>query len=192
MEELDIDAYIQSQREQQQYKQFSDDDTYALRALKKAIQNKLFMKYICELGIPDSLSHKFAIFYYLAGRYRSVTNVNIFMCREKMQPAKWYYKINEPLPKQIKFTPKHSVEDLMYIESLGHIKLKELQDLYTMPVLCEKYDLSLYQMKNIRYKRIHPYTKRECFKTLPGMTVVTKLRELINPDYWFIFPDELE
>lgn len=190
MEELDIDEYVQLHRDQ--HKQFSDDDTYAIRMLKKAAQNQLFMKYICELGITDSISDKLSIFYYLTGRYKSVRNIHIFMCREKMQPAKWYYKINEPLPKQIKFTPKHSVKDLMYIESVGHIKFKELLDLYTMPVLCEKYDLNLSQMKNIRYKRIHPYTKRECFKTLPGMPVVTKLRELINPDYWFIFPDELE
>ena len=191
MEELDIDTYIQTHREK--HKQFSDDDTYAKRELKKAAQNRMFMKYVCELGIPpDKISCKNAIYYYLTGLNESVKNINIFMCREKMQPSKWYYKINEPLPKQIAFTPKHSVNDLMYIESVGHIKLKELQDLYTMSVLCEKYDLTLYQMKNIRYRRFNPLTNKRCFKILPGMTVITKLRELINPDYWFIFPDELE
>ncbi|WP_149554539.1 hypothetical protein [Treponema pectinovorum] len=190
-EELDVNSYIQSQRKRYSFKEFTDEDSYALRALKKASQNRLFWRYVCELGVPDTSLDKKAIFYYLNGHYRFVSNPYIFMCREKMQPAKWYYKVNETLPKRIEFTPKHEAKDLMYLESVGHIKLEELQKKFTMPILCERYNLSLTQMKNIRYKRLHPFTKRECFKILPPASVIIKLRDVINPDYWYIFPDEI-
>lgn len=192
MEELDVNAYINGHKDRYSFKEFKDDDTYALRAFKTASQNKLFWRYVCELGIPNDDYEKKAVFYYLNGHYKFVSNPHIFMCREKMQPSKWYYKINEELPPRINFTPKHKTEDLMYIESVGHVKLEKLQKQYTMPVLCERYGLGLYQMKNIRYRRLNPLTNRECFKILPPASAVIKLRDLINPDYWYIFPDELK
>jgi len=56
----------------------------------------------------------------------------------------------------------------------------------------EKYDLNLYQMKNIRYRRINSVTGLECFKILPPASVIVKLKDVINPDYWFIFPEEIQ
>ncbi len=196
MEELDVNSFIdlcmQSKSNRYTSKEFSDDDTYVLRAFKTAAQKKLFWRYICELGVPNTTLAKRAVFYYLNRDYKFVSNPYIFMCREKMQPSKWYYKINEPLPPPVNFMPKHKVEDLMYFESIGHIKLEELQRRISMPEICKRYDLSLYQMKNIRYRRLNPITNLKCFKILPPSSVVIKLREVINPDYWYIFPDELE
>ena len=84
-----------------------------------------------------------------------------------MQPSRWYYRINEKLPKRINFTPQFDV--------VGRV---------TLPTNM--------QLKNIIYKRKHPDTMEEWFKTLPPQDFIIKLRNDINPDYWYIFPEELE
>lgn len=32
---------------------------------------------------------------------------------------------------------------------------------------------------------------KQCFKTLPPASVIKNLRDIIDPDYWYIFPDEI-
>lgn len=198
MEELDVNQYIidhkkkyEFRKQLHEFKEYSDDDTYALRDFKTALQHRLFWSFISDLGIPNTTLAKYAVFYYVSGARKSIVNPNVFFCREKMQPSKWYYKINEELPERIKITPKFGIESLMYKESVGHLKLKELQKRYTMPLLAEKYGLNLYQVKNIRYRRLNPLTGKECFKILPPESVIIKLRDVINPDYWYVFPEEL-
>ena len=41
-------------------------------------------------------------------------------------------------------------------------------------------------------KRMNPLTGRECFKILPQAAFIIKLRDVINPDLWYIFPEEME
>ena len=109
-----------------------------------------------------------------------------------MQPSRWYYKINEKLPKPVIFIPKFGVEELMYKESVGHVKFRELQKQLTVQGMADKYDLNFYQIKNILYRRLNPLTGRECFKILPPAKVIINLRDVINPDYWYVFPEEIE
>ena len=193
MEELDVNQYIREWKQKYEFKEYSDDDTYALRDLKiiSHSQNKLLWSFIIALGIPDTIEAKRAVFCYFSGRYKTIANPYIFLCREKMRPSKWYYKINEELPERISFTPKYDVENLMHKESVGHLKLEELQKFYTMPVFAQKYGLNLYQIKNIRYRRFNPLTSKKCFKIFPPASVIIKLRDIINPDYWYVFPEEL-
>lgn len=192
MKDLRAEDFINSVPEKK-YMQFDDEnDTYALRELKIAAQAKQIWNYILALGIPDNRQDKLAIYYYYNQKYKSIANQHIFRCREKMQPSKWYYKLTEKLPERIKFTPKHEVQDLMYKESAGHVKFRELQKQYTVQGLADKYDLNFYQIKNILYKRLNPLTGRECFKILPPAQLIIKLRDVINPDLWYIFPDEMK
>lgn len=193
VEELRVSDFIKQKEAENRFafKKFSDDDTHALRDLKTAAEKKLLWQYIVALGIPDNTESKNSVYYYYNGKYKSIANPHIFLCREKMQPSKWYYRIDEQLPERIDFIPKYGVEYLQHKESIGHIKLEELQKRYTMPGLCNRYDLSLQQMKNVRYRRLNPLTGKECFKILPPASVIIKLRDVINPDYWYVFPEEL-
>lgn len=192
MEELNINEFVKTQKPHFDYKDFSDDDTYALRDLKTAAQNKLFWNYIENLGIPNDGKSKYILFYYFNGKNKSFSNLSVFYCREKMQPSKWYYKNSEKLPERVKFVPKHPIEDLPWRETMGIKKLVELQKTYTLQGLCNQYDLNYLQMKNILYKRKNLLTGKDCYKILPPERVITKLRDVINPDYWYIFTDEIE
>lgn len=194
MAELKVTDFIKQKEAENRFpfKKQSDDDTYALRDLKIAGEKKLLWNYIVALGIPNDAKSKHCVYYYYNGKYKSIANPHIFLCREKMQPSRWYYKVNEKLPEPVAFTPKFTVKDLMYKESVGHVKLRELQKLYTVNGIADKFDLNFYQIKNILYKRLNPLTGRECFKILPPATVIIKLRDIINPDLWYIFPEEME
>ena len=194
MSELSVTDFIKNKEAANRfdYRKFSDDDTYALRDLKIAAEKKLLWAYIVALGIPDNAESKNSVYYYYNGKFKSIANPHVFRCREKMQPSRWYYKVGEKLPEPVIFTPKYSVEDLMYKESIGHVKFRELQKQYTVQGLADKYDLNFNQIKNVLYRRMNPLTGRECFKILPQYTFIIKLRDVINPDLWYIFPEEME
>ena len=195
MEDLSIEEFVKEEKKRKPYKEFSDNDTYALRDFKIALQNKVFWRYIVQLGIPDGKDggkEKYQVFYYVNGKNQSINNIYVFMCREKLQPSKWYYKITEKLPPKINFTPKYTFKELMEKETVGHLMLQKLQEQYTMEGLVDKYNLKFYQMKNIRYKRKSITTGKMVFKTLPPASVMMALKDEINPDYWFIFPEEIE
>lgn len=143
------------------------------------------------LGVPDRRESRLAIFYYLNGKLKFVSNPHIFYCREKMQPSKWYYRVDEKLPERIEFKTKYSVNELMYKESAGHIKFNKMCEEYSIQGVADRFGLSINQIKNTKYKRMNPMTKKECFKSLPSLSIVLKLRDVINPDLWYIFPEEL-
>lgn len=200
MQKIDINKFIAengglenlNKRQNLEYAEFSNNDTYVIRDFKIAAQYRLFWSFVEKCGIPEEESCKYKIFYYYNGRNKSLNPIYVFMCRENIQPSKWFYKVDEKLPRPINFTPKHSVKELQYLDSLGHIKLKELHKKYGLTKLSQMYDLNPQQVKNIMYKRLNPYLKKECFKIMPQDKFIIKMREAINPDYWFIFPDEIE
>lgn len=192
MEELNIDNFIKEQESiKVNYARNSDNDTYALHDLKTAAQNKLLWKYMISLGIPDEKIAKQNLYYYYNGRCTSLSNMTVFHCREKLQPSKWYYKKDEQLPEKIEFIPKHNVKELLYTESLGHLKLFEMVKELSIPIFAEKYDTSINLLKNMIYKRQNKLNEKMCFKSLPNEKFIIKMRDIINPDLWYIFPDEI-
>lgn len=190
MEELNVQDFIAENRGKD-FWEFSDNDTYAIRDLKTAAKNGLLWKYMVSLGIPDEQSSKQNFYYYYNGRTKVLPNTSVFYCREKLRPSKWYYKVGEELPPPLDFTPKHSVKDLPYLDSLGHQKLYELIKQTTLPLFAEQYGFSVYSVKNVIYKRQHQITGKMCFKSLPQEQFIIRLRDVINPDLWYIFPDEV-
>lgn len=188
MEDLDINSMEQ---ELSPAKKFSEDDTHAVRDLKTALQKNLYRKYLSMLGIPDNRIIKDYIYYYINGTNSSIGPQYVFMCREKLQPSKWYYRHDEELPKRIEFKPKYTWECMRTMETEGLRKLVELRKIHTAKGLEEKFGISFYQIKNILYKRHDPISGKEIYKIFPQKELIIKLREVINPDYWFIFPEEL-
>lgn len=191
MKEINVDDFLEShQVKMKDFKVFSDNDTYALRDLKKASQKNLFWSYLDSIGFKDNRT-KVYIYYYFYGTNKTIYNTHVFTCRESVQPSRWFYNISEKLPERINFTPKFTAEKLQYKESVGHKKLTELREQYTYNGIADRFNINYNQLKNTFSKRINPLTKEECFKILPQQSMIIKLKDVINPDYWFIFPEEL-
>lgn len=191
MKDVDINDLIKEEKDHFDFKEYSDDDTHALRALKIASKNKLFWKYVEQIGIPKNGRYEYYIYNYFTGKSKNIGISYIFNSRENLQPAKWFFNINEELPERIKFNPIYEEKTLLYKESVGHIKLLDLMKDYTIQQFVDKYDLNFYQIKNLIYKKVDKKLNKEVFKALPSNSLIIKLRNIINPDYWFIFPEEL-
>ena len=199
MKEINIDEFLNTHKAisnnhhstKKEIKSFTDEDTYAIRALKKAAQESLFLEYLDTIGIKE-MRMKLYVYNYFTGKNRTIYNINVFTCRENVQPAKWYYKVGEKLPERIEFTPKFPVTELQYKDTVGHLKFFELRNQLTHQGISHKFNIDFYQLKNITSKRFNPLTNRYCYKILPQQSLIIKLRDVINPDYWYIFPEELE
>lgn len=171
---------------------FSDEDTHAIREFKTAISNRLYLKYTSALGLTSQESRN--IFNYVEKNTTILHGSYVFAIREKMQPAKWYYKIDEKLPQKISFTPnkKYTLETFLESDTIG---IKMLMDLKKkkgiLQDLCNLYNLNYNQIKNIFYLIADPVTGVRRHKIFPQEKVILSLRDVINPDYWFIFPDEI-
>lgn len=195
MEDSIISNDLKEYEKKYVFKEFSKDDTYACRELKTALQKKIFWKYLDLIGIPNELNTRNCFYYYIYHNDKIdhfVRNKYVFLCRKKVQPSKWYYKVTEPLPEKIKFTPKFDVSVLRYKESLGHIKLNELKETYSLRGLVNTFSLDLNQAKNVIFKRWNPLLQKQCFRALPTESFIIKMRNVINPDLWYIFPEEVE
>lgn len=192
MEDFDINEF--ADKNKKEYLEFSENDTHAMHELKVAAQNRLFWKFISALGTGDLDDNnvKKVAFRYLQGRSIDISNKYIFMWRKKIQPSKWYYKYSEPLPEKINFTPKFPPEALIEKESVGHIKLKELQNRYELKGIEAMFGVDYNQLRNILYKRTNPSTGKTYYKTLPQTSMIISLRNVIQPDLWYIFPEEME
>ena len=192
MEELNVEEFIKSQPQHHiDIREYSDEDTYAIHDLKTAAQKSLLWKFMVSLGIPNEQVAKQKLYYYFNGRCLSLPNTSVFYCRGKMQPAKWYYKINETLPEKIEFNPKHDISEMLSLESLGHQKLFKMVKDMSIPRFAEYYDVSIFTLKNMLYKRMNKLTGTMCFKALPNESFILKMRDEINPDIWYIYPDEV-
>lgn len=192
MEDFDINKLAAENKKE--YLEFSENDTHAMHELKVAARNRVFWKFISALGTDgfDADYVKQNSFKYLQGLSRDMQNQYIFMWREKIQPSKWYYKYSEPLPEKIDFTPKFPPAMLIEKESVGHIKLKELQKRYELKGIVSMFGVDYNQLRNIIYKRTNPRTGKAYYKTLPQTNIIISLRNVIQPDLWYIFPEEMK
>ena len=105
-------------------------------------------------------------------------------------PSKWYIRYGEKLPDRIEFKPKHKLQYLYNNDSLGHKELKKLTEQYTIEGVANLCDLKVMSIKNVLYRTIDKITGKEHFKTFPQQSMIIKMKDEINPDSWFIFPDE--
>lgn len=170
---------------------FINTDTYQMVELKTALNSRKLRPYLKRIGIPESGTAMDSLNSYILGK-RPLISSYVFMTRTAVQPAKWYFVVNEPLPEQINFTPKFTENLLREKETLGHEKLKTLIKLYSTQTIAEKYGFTCDALKNVLYKRKEAETGKMVFKTVPSPEIISAFRHVINPDFWFIFPEELK
>lgn len=172
---------------------FCDTDTHALRELKTAAQRMLLRKYIVSLDVrkTDESTIK-AVYIYTLGITKSLTNVYIFRLREKIQPAKWYTLYSEPLPSPTAFKPLLPEERILTDMSVGHMRFRKMVDEYGYSGITQVYGFSKFLINNLLSYRISKKTGIKTFKTLPSYSVIRTLKDVISPDLWYIFPEELE
>jgi len=175
----------------------SDTDTHAMYELKMLVQNRLLTKYIYSLDVmkqdPNIEKKLWNMFLYAKSHVpKKLPNYFIFMLRNDIQPAKWYTPKNEPVPEKIKFTPKFSADVWMTKRTVGHEKLYEIMKANGHQKVADDFDVPKTQLRNVIGQRFDKITGRRIFKCFPEYHFVRAFKEVIHPDLWFIFPEELE
>ena len=187
-----IDTFINEAKNQKLL--LHDTDTLMMQDLKKASAAKVLTKYCEALGFKKDDYILTVFIRYINGYMDSVNNIHIFRCREQIQPSRWYYQVNEKdiMPEPVKYTPKFDAEEILNKDSQGHVILRKLIRNTGIEPFAEKYGIDSYKLKNTLYRRKRVTDGKQVFKALPSYHFIRALREVINPDLWYIFPEELE
>lgn len=130
-------------------------------------------------------------------RFLSFSNKIVFLFREIFEPISWFYEPNEvlPEPKKININKERTQDDLFREKTVGKILFEKLAKSYpTYQVFSDEYKIPYFNVKNMLQKSKFEYKgKTEIrYKTFATKSVIKLLREEIHPDYWFMFPEELQ
>lgn len=175
--------------------EFSEEDSYNLRYLKILKKKRQFRSYLCDvLEVDGDTLSKLAIYKnlnFFTANLGTITWQQIFILREKLPPAGWFYKYNEELPEIIEYNNLHKefTADLYSKKTLGHLKLREVIKELTYAGLAEKSGISVSNLKNMMrlIKSANGYIK---YHTLPSVNIINQLKPFVNEQLWFIMEDE--
>lgn len=171
-------------------RKFLPDDTIMEREFKKLINKTCLKKYLNYIGLNVSSETYCHIYKYIESRI-NISNVMIYQFREKIRPAEWYTLAEgESLPPEVKFTPSSVISDFLSRYSIGHLKLREIIAEHTISGTAKMYDISRTKIEGILYRRRHQTTGEMIFRALPSFEIITKLKGAINPDLWYVLPEE--
>ena len=208
----DIDKYIAQMPDEEKGFNSSVDFTLArsqaILALMKLQQARLLSRFLKDTVIGqnnnkkgyDLLQNHFthSLYGYTSrdGRFLSFSNRVILMLRKIFEPCSWFYEAVEKLPEPIAFTenPNRTGEDLFVDDTVGKILFRSLSDNFkTYRMFADEYNLPYENVKNMLNK--FKYTRGGVtiirYKTFATESIIKSLREIIHPDYWYIFPEEL-
>lgn len=175
------------------YVQVPDIVTHAQRELIKLIEGRRFAGTARSYGIRAS---NIPSLYRMATGKTEPSFVMMFNLRQYLAPEAWCYDETEKLPERRKFKPKYACFDgrtRRHIILNPTVAAAYLEEIYLnggLQGFCGEQGLSYaavygYAVKRKRYDGIMGYHCR------PGYRVIRKLRNVIHPDDWFIFPEEL-
>lgn len=192
MDDLDINKFIEENAEAYEFKEITDTDTHVIHDMKLAAKRQLLWPYIKEMGIPAETNMMSAVYYFYSGRYKKIDRKYIYMCRNRVQPSKWFYNHKESLPARIGFSEKYTCDRLLTEYTVGHLLLLDHVRELTFPGFAEKYGFRVTTLKNMVYKRFNEVFGKEIIRIQPPDEIIMGLKDVINPDWWFIFPEEAE
>ena len=173
-------------------------DTIALREIRNIGQNRLLKSYsdmLMEKTEREILWFANKLSKLINGSLRNFSNTDVFLLRELIQPAKWYTLVTEELPPPTRHTPRLTLSSLMTTWSLAHKKLHDLVMENGYDKLSRDFGVPKYFLTNLfsyRIQKLPDGNGRRVLKSLPNYHVIRAFRQVVNPDLWYIYPEELE
>lgn len=143
------------------------------------------------------LSHSQYIFLRkLAAQEKRPTYANIYLLRNEIAPVQWYYDIDTSYPEPIPFTPiynNYATETRQLFaqkKTCGHLFFDTLKEYKVFEPVCSLHNMKKSTAVNYVYmkKGIDNVLRYPC---RPSIWFVSHFIDIVHPDYWYIFPDEL-
>lgn len=118
----------------------------------------------------------------------------IYTYRALVHPIMWFYNHNDPLPEPTKFDSGRKIytDDIFEHDSLGMLELKQKKAGYAGGYIEMEKGLGLCRstLSNLCARKKLP-DGRKIYRARPTYNIVNALKDIIKPDLWYIFPDEL-
>jgi hypothetical protein len=120
----------------------------------------------------------------------------IFNMRVFIPPAAWYFKENEQMPVRIPITPLYGGYTVIMRDKIkkdmttGLQHLEALRRERKLTEFCIVHELKYSAIADCIIPR-RGGGGTTAYHRRPGFAVIEKLKRIIHPDYWYIFPEEL-
>lgn len=124
----------------------------------------------------------------------------IFMLRRSISPAQWIYMENEKLPSPVAFNPlveqRYPVYDfatrneLAKEKTLGHLFFDIIRKGRVLTKFCAAHNCTLLEAANFIYMKKHQNGDIR-FTHRPTVPFIAKFKDVIHPDFWFVYPEEV-
>jgi hypothetical protein len=169
--------------------------THARRGLISLIEKREYSgTLIKEWEIPPSMALS-AIYETALGTILPSYGV-IFALRCHIPPGAWYYEEEEKLPGPVPFNPRYpswglkSRKKVLRDPTVALLRIEEVKEQRGLSQFCARHGLKYGDLWGCTIKRKKPDGKTG-YHQRPPYRVIRALRDVIPPDLWYIFPDEL-
>jgi hypothetical protein len=177
------------------YAKIPDVVSHAQRKLISMVEKREYRGYVLSCGLTLTQSND--LYKTVIGMY-TPTYGQIFRLRRFFPPSEWFYDEGEKLPKPIKFTPKVQGLDGGG-KKMGIEATKETVALSWFALLTKQQRHQFYLLHHIERAKINHFilkTKRMDgtfgYLSRPNYKLVRSLRDTVQPDLWYIYPEELD
>jgi hypothetical protein len=175
------------------YVQVPEIVSYAQRKLIRLIEERNFAPAARSYGITVS---NISSLYRMATGKITPSFIMIFNLRQHIAPVEWFYDEDEKLPEKKKLNPLYTCFTRRFRQHIIRhptVGIKYLEELFLQGELngfCRERGLNYstvygYSVKRKRYDGVTGYHSR------PGYGFIKKVRAVIHPDDWFMFPEEV-
>ncbi|MBO8457050.1 MAG: hypothetical protein IAA81_02340 [Spirochaetes bacterium] len=171
--------------------------SHAVRFFRNHVKNRTFAAISKDFGLTEPQEK--LLYNVTKGLFRATYGI-IFALRRYIPPCQWFYREDERLPENTPFTPKIEKEFPVYSldsrnklaqrQTLANIYFDILKDRRTLTSFCRIHNCDKLEAANFIYMKKHKNGDKR-YLNRPTLPFITKFREDVPPDWWFIYPEEV-
>lgn len=169
-----------------------DEYCLARKILVTEIENRNLVKFCLKLGLDPIKDHK--LIYQLAIGNTSINFLWVYQLRNEIPPMYWFVSKSVD-PKTVdctSFVNKNEKFDNTK-PTIGVMLLDKLNKAGLFPKICKEHGDKFTPdfLRQFIYKRKSKEGEK-IFRVKPTEKLVTTLSDIIKPDYWYIYPEEVD
>lgn len=168
----------------------------AIHFLQEKKKEKQISPFIKDLGL--SFEQVNFIYKIINGTMLPTYTV-IYLLRDIVRPAWWFYNENDILPEKIeykksyiKYRGKSTISKNMENPTLGHVFLEQLKKSRCCNSFCLEHNITSIETLNYFTMKKDAKTGKKKFPSRPSFSIIDRLKNSINPDLFFIYPKEVD
>lgn len=171
--------------------------SHAVRFFRNHVKNRTFAAISKDFGLSEPQQK--LLYNVTRGLCRATYGI-IFSLRRHIPLCHWFYREDEKLPKSVPFTPLIEKEfpvydlaarnELAKRQTLANVYFDILKERRALTNFCTIHGCANLEAANFIYMKKHRNGDKR-YLNRPTLPFITKFREDVPPDWWFIYPEEV-